>query len=321
MRKIAFIFPGQGAQYTGMGKEMAEHFTVARDVFAMADEILQMKLSEKIFCGSPEDLQRTEITQPAIVAVSVACLEVLRQYGLQAEGLAGLSLGEYSALIAAGALPFADALPLVQKRGRFMQEAVPPGVGGMVAIMGLEREKVLEACSVASAVGVVEPANFNAPDQIVIAGEIPAIRRAAEVAKELGARRTIELPVSVSFHCSLLRGVEPLLSAELDNVMLSKLEIPVVANITADYLKTEAAIRDALVRQVSNAVLWQDSIEKMIADGYNTFVEVGPGKSLTGLMKKINPDVWVHQVEDVKTLEKVLAALGEEEGGEDAVCR
>jgi [acyl-carrier-protein] S-malonyltransferase len=321
MRKIAFIFPGQGAQYPGMGKEMAENFTVARDVFAMADEILHMKLAEKMFCGSQEDLQLTEITQPAIVAVSVACLEVLRQHGLQAEGLAGLSLGEYSALIAAGALPFADALPLVQKRGRFMQEAVPPGVGGMVAVMGLEREKVMEACSVASAVGVVEPANFNAPDQIVIAGEIPAIRRAAEVAKELGARRTIELPVSVSFHCSLLRGVEPLLSAELDKVTLSQLEIPVVANITADYLETEATIRDALVRQVSNAVLWQDSIEKMIADGYNTFVEVGPGKSLTGLMKKINPDVWVHQVEDVKTLEKVMAALGEEEGGEDAVSR
>lgn len=318
MGKIAFIFPGQGSQYVGMGREMAENYAVARRVFEQANDVLGMKLSEKVFAGSEEELKQTEVTQPAIVATSIACLEVLKQHGLEAQGMAGLSLGEYSALIAAGAMSLDDALPVVQKRGRFMQEAVPPGVGGMAAILGLAREKVVEACREASVVGVVEPANYNSPDQIVIAGEVAALRRACELAKELGAKRTVELPVSVSFHCSLLRSVEPLLAGELDGVGISPVQLPVVANISADYVREPAEIRDALVRQVSNAVLWQDSVEKMIADGYTAFVEVGPGKSLTGLMKKINPNVWVHQVEDVRTLEKVLGALAEEEGGHDA---
>ncbi|MDW7651058.1 MAG: ACP S-malonyltransferase [Bacillota bacterium] len=321
MGKAAFIFPGQGAQYVGMGREMAKHFDAAGRVFAMADDTLGMKLSEIMFSGSEEDLKRTEVTQPAIVTVSIACLEVLRQYGIEAKGVAGLSLGEYSALVAAGAMPLTDVLPLVQKRGRLMQDAVPPGVGGMAAILGLARDKVALACQEASSVGVVEPANYNAPDQIVIAGEVAAIKKACALAKELGARRTVELPVSVSFHCSLLKSVEPLLMDELAQVSISPVQLPVMANVSADYIESADAIRDALVRQVSNAVLWQDSMEKMIADGYDTFVEVGPGKSLTGLMKKINPDVWVHQVEDVKTLEKVIAMLGGEEGGQYAVDR
>lgn len=309
MGKVAFIFPGQGAQYVGMGQEMAAHFPVARHVFEQADDVLGMKLSEKVFTGSDEELKLTEVTQPAIVATSIACLEVLRQHGIQADGFAGLSLGEYSALIAADAMPFADALPIVQKRGRYMQEAVPPGVGGMAAILGLAREKVHEACRLASSEGVVEPANYNTPDQIVIAGEVAAIRKACEIAKDLGAKRTVELPVSVSFHCSLLKGVEPLLANDLAQVDMLPAHIPVVANISADYIHSVEAIRHALVQQVSHAVLWQDSMEKMITDGYDTFVEVGPGKSLTGLMKKINPGVWVHQVENMKTLEKVVATL------------
>lgn len=321
MAKIAFIFPGQGSQYVGMGREMAEAYDVARRIFAEADEILGMKLSEIVFFGSEDQLKLTEITQPAIVATSIACLEVLRRHGLKADGTAGLSLGEYSALVTAGTLTLTDALPLVQKRGRFMQNAVPPGVGGMAAILGLERQKVVEACRQASTVGVVEPANFNAPDQIVIAGEIPALRKACEIAKDLGAKRAVELPVSVSFHCSLLRGVEPLLMEELNKVSLAPTRIPVVANVSAEYVSSAAAVKDALVRQVSNAVLWQDSMEKMIADGYDTFVEVGPGKSLTGLMKKINPDVWVHQVEDLKSLEKVLAAINGEGGERHAAER
>ena len=274
-----------------------------------------------MFHGSEDDLKLTEVTQPAIVTVSIACLAVLRELGLEPDGVAGLSLGEYSALVAAGALPFTDALPLVQKRGRFMQEAVPPGVGGMSAVLGLARDKVVEACQQASTLGVVEPANYNAPDQIVIAGEILAMRKACDIARELGAKRTVELPVSVSFHCSLLKGVEPLLAAELDQIQMAPMEIPVMANVTATYLNSSAAVREALVRQVSNAVLWQDSMEKMIADGFDTFVEVGPGKSLTGLMKKINPNVWVHQVEDMKTLAKVVSTLGGEEGGNFAVSR
>lgn len=312
MRKIAFIFPGQGAQYIGMGKDMADHYPAARDVFDQADEALGMKLSHKIFYGTEDDLKMTEITQPAIVAVSIACLEILCRYGLKPDGVAGLSLGEYSAYVAAGAMSFTDALPLVLKRGRFMQEAVPPGIGGMAAVLGLSADKVKEACREASDLGVVEPANFNAPDQIVIAGELPALRKACDLAKEMGAKRTIELPVSVSFHCSLLRSVEPLLAAELGKISLEQARIPVAANATASYVYAPCQIRDALIRQVSNAVLWQHSMEMMVADGFDTFVEVGPGKSLTGLMKKINPDVWVHQVEDTETMEKVIAKLCEE---------
>jgi [acyl-carrier-protein] S-malonyltransferase len=315
MGKIAFIFPGQGSQYIGMGQEMSANYEVARQVFAVTDNVLGMPLTEIMFTGSVDQLKMTEVTQPAILATSIACLKVLEQHGLEPDVVAGLSLGEYSALISAGAMSFTDALPLVQKRGRFMQEAVPPGVGGMAAIMGLAREFVMEACRRASSAGVVEPANYNTSDQIVIAGELAAIRKACEIAKELGAKRTVELPVSVSFHCSLLKGVEPLLAAELAKVTLSRAVVPVVANFTAQYIHSPEDIRNALIRQVSNAVLWQDSMEKLIADGFKTFIEVGPGKSLTGLMKKINPDVWVQQVEDMKTLEKVVLAL-REQGGE-----
>lgn len=308
--KVAFIFPGQGAQYVGMGREMAQYYGTARRVFAEADEILGFGLSEKIFEGTADDLRLTEITQPAILTTSIACLQVFRtEYGLNPAGAAGLSLGEYSALVCAGALSFADALPLVQKRGRYMQQALPPGVSGMAALLGLSREKVLEACRLSAGYGVVEPANFNAPDQIVIAGELPALQNACRIAKELGAKRVIELPVSVSFHCSLLKNVEELLAQALDDVDLGHVTLPVVANVSADYVSTPEEIRPALIRQVSHAVLWQDSVEKLAADGYDAFVEVGPGKSLTGLVRKIVPDVWVQHAEDPRTIEQVAAYL------------
>lgn len=316
MGKLALLFPGQGAQYIGMGREMAECYSVARRAFAEADDVLGFSLAQKIFSGDAEELKQTEITQPAILATSIACLRVLlEEYGLTPDGAAGLSLGEYSALVCAGALSFAEALPLVQKRGRFMQDALPPGVSGMAAVLGLTREKVVEACCLAAPFGVVEPANFNAPDQMVIAGEIAALKRACQMARELGAKRVVDLPVSVSFHCSLLKDVEPLLARELENVAVVSAKLPVVANVSAAYVRTPAEIRQALVRQVSHAVLWQDSVERLVADGFDAFIEVGPGKSLTGLVKKINPGLLVHQVEDPKTLEKVIAVLKKQEAG------
>lgn len=318
--KLAFVFPGQGAQYIGMGREIAQNYGIAGRVFAEADEVLGFRLTEKVFYGTEEELKQTEVTQPAILATSIACLQVLRnEYGLNPDGAAGLSLGEYSALVCAGALSFDEALLLVQKRGRYMQEALPPGVSGMAALLGLEREKVLEACRLSAEYGVVEPANFNAPDQIVIAGELAALRNACRIAKELGAKRVIELPVSVSFHCSLLRNVEKLLAQALDSVTLVPANLPVVANVSAEYVRTPEEIRLALIHQVSHAVLWQDSVEKFAADGYKIFVEVGPGKSLTGLAKKINPGLCAHHVEDLQSLRKVVKFLQQREEAIDAV--
>lgn len=318
--KMAFIFPGQGAQYIGMGREIAQNYGIAGRVFAEADEILGFRLTEKVFYGTEEELKQTEVTQPTILATSIACLQVLRnEYGLNPYGAAGLSLGEYSALVCAGALSFDEALLLVQKRGRYMQEALPPGVSGMAALLGLEREKVLEACRLSAEYGVVEPANFNAPDQIVIAGELTALRNACRIAKELGAKRVIELPVSVSFHCSLLKNVEKLLAQALDSVTMVPANLPVVANVSAEYVRTPEEIRLGLIHQVSHAVLWQDSVEKFAADGYEIFVEVGPGKSLTGLVKKINPGLCAHHVEDLQSLRKVVKFLQQREEAIDAV--
>jgi [acyl-carrier-protein] S-malonyltransferase len=210
-------------------------------------------------------------------------------------------------------MSFSEALPLVQKRGRYMQEALPSGVSGMAALLGLSREKVLEACRLSAQLGVVEPANYNAPDQIVVAGELDALRNACRIAKEFGAKRAIELPVSVSFHCSLLKNVETLLDEAMDMVTLESVKLPVVANVTADYVWTPQEIRLALIRQVSHPVLWQDSVERLAADGYDAFVEVGPGKSLTGLVKKILPNHWVHQAEDLESVNNVVTKFSRRE--------
>ncbi len=307
--KTAFLFAGQGSQAIGMGKELCENFPVAKEVFTTATEALGFDIEQMIFEGDPETLMITENTQPAILTMSVAALRVVEELGIKADVVAGLSLGEYSAHVAAGSMEFADAVKLVKKRGKYMQEEVPVGVGAMAAIINLDADTVKEVCKLASEKGIVEPANFNCPGQITVAGEVAAVEYACEIAKEKGAKRAMLLPVSAPFHCSMLKGAGEKLKAELEHVEVSDLQIPLVTNVTADYVKDAGEIKDLLVRQVSSSVLFEESLKRMLADGVDTFVEIGPGKALSGFVKKINKEVAVYHVEDMKSLEEVKAAL------------
>ncbi|NLI70996.1 MAG: ACP S-malonyltransferase [Firmicutes bacterium] len=301
MGKVAFLFPGQGAQYIGMGKDFYDEYDVARGIFKRADDILNFPISELIFNGG-EDLSRTAITQPAILLTSVAIHEVLREEGLVPDAVAGLSLGEYSALVAAGAFSLEDALPLVQKRGIYMQEAVPPGQGMMVAVIGAGRADVENMCKRASSLGIVQPANFNYPGQIVISGESKAVKRAMEIAgEEKLARRMVILKVSAPFHSKLMLPVQKKLSAELDRIKIEKPAVPLVSNVSGSFVTDPQLIKEALVKQVSNTVRWEDSIVNLIDGGFDTFVEVGPGKVLTGFMNKISPDVNSSSIDDVES--------------------
>lgn len=311
MQKIAFLFPGQGAQHIGMGRELAEEFPAARRVFQQADDVLRFKLSSHIFMGNPQVLEKTEVTQPAILATSVACLAVLREYGIEADAVAGLSLGEYAALVAAGSLRFEDALPLVQKRGKFMQEAVPEGVGGMAAVMGLTREKLQEVCLEGKAFGLVEPANYNSPEQIVISGEKEAVEKTSILARKAGARRVIPLKVSTPFHCSLLFQVEKTLLEELNRIEVHPARIPFVANVSAAYVRKPRDIRHALIKQVSSAILWEDSMKVLLKDGYRIFLEVGPGRVLAGLLRQLDRGARSFSVGEKKGLAESLIYLRE----------
>jgi len=308
MVKCAFIFPGQGAQYIGMGKDLANISAGAREIFEEADDVLGFGLSKIIFDGDEQQLRQTEITQPAVLTTSIAILAVLRERGILPDGTAGLSLGEYSALVCAGSLTFADALPLVQKRAIYMQEAVPSGKGGMAAILGLSSEEVVSLCREALPVGHVEPVNFNCPGQIVIAGYREALEEACRLAKEKKAK-TVMLSVSAPFHSRLLASLEGKMTELLENILLKKPVIPFVANINAKYLSDPQEIKASLVKQVFNPVLWENSIELLIKDGYNFFIEVGPGRALTGFMKKINRNVSALHVENGETLKKLLNRL------------
>ncbi len=311
MGKIAFIFAGQGAQAPGMGKELAENFACADAAFDEASEALGFDIKDMIFNGDKETLMITENTQPTIVTMSVAALRVLEEKGIKPDVVAGLSLGEYTAHVASGSMKFADAVKLVRKRGKFMQEEVPVGVGAMAAIIGLTAEQVREAARQASETGVCTGANFNCPGQIVVSGEAAAVDKCCEIAKEMGAKRALKLAVSAPFHCALLKGAGEKLAAEMENVTVYDMQIPVITNVTGDYVKSKDDIKQLLKDQVSNSVLWEDSIRRMIADGVDTFIEVGPGKALSGFMKKIDKNVKSLNVEDMASLEKTLAALAE----------
>lgn len=308
MSKIAFIFAGQGAQYIGMGKELAENIAACREIFEEADRALGFELSKLCFEGTKEELDKTENTQPAVLTTSIACLKALEANGIKPDVTAGLSLGEYSALVCSGVLSFKDAAALVRKRGRFMQEAVPLGVGTMAAILGLDAEAVNNACEEAKEFGIVEPANYNCPGQIVIGGEIEAVGKASEKAKEMGAK-VMPLSVSAPFHTSMLKPAADKLEQELKNVNLSEIKVPVMTNVTGDYISEVSEIKELLRRQVMSSVKWENIIRKMLEDGVDTFIELGPGKVLSGFVKKVDRKVTVLNVEDLKSLEKTVELL------------
>jgi [acyl-carrier-protein] S-malonyltransferase len=308
--KIAFIFPGQGSQYAGMAREFIENFRESKEVFDIAGSALGYDLAELCMRGPVERLNMTEVTQPAILAASIAILRPLERRGLAASAAAGHSLGEYTALTAAGCFELSDAVLLVQKRGRFMQEAVPAGAGLMAAVLGMERGDVEKTCLEAAKNGIVAPANYNSPGQIVIAGEKQAVEKAMELARAGGAKKVVPLAVSVPSHCAMMKTAGERLAQELERVAINEPGIPIVNNADAKFLRTASEIRPSLVRQISSPLFWEDSIRAMAADGYDTFVEIGPGKVLTGLVKRIAREARALNVEDLKSMNDTLSSVG-----------
>lgn len=307
--QIAFVFPGQGSQVAGMGKDIADAFPEAREVFEKIDQALGFPISKLCFEGPDEELKLTENTQPAILAVSSAIHAVMRARGsLKPDIVAGHSLGEYSAIVAAGGLTPAQAARIVRQRGQFMQEAVPVGTGAMAAILGPSLEEIRQICQEASQGEVVSPANLNAPGQIVIAGAKAAVERAMQIAKSRGVRRMILLPVSAPFHTDLMRPAEERLKPVIEEAPIRNLEVPLMSNVDASPIGTDHAIRNALIRQVVSPVRWIDGIQKMIEMGVRRFIEVGPGSVLSGLIKRINPDVEAIAINDRKSLEGILSS-------------
>lgn len=301
--KTAFVFPGQGSQKAGMGKDLYDNFEASAKIFNDANEALGFDLKKLCFEGPDEQLKLTEIAQPAILTVSIAAFAAL---GKMPDIAAGHSLGEYSALVCAGVLEFRDAVKLVNKRGKFMQEAVPVGAGTMAAIIGIDRDKLIECCKKASSIGVVEAANFNSPGQIVISGAVKAVEEAGRLCKEAGAKRVMPLSVSAPFHCSLMKPAADKLALELDKTTFSDAKIPVVANVTAKPVTSGKEIKDLLIKQVTGSVYWEDSLKYISVQEITRFVELGPGKVLSGLVKKTVGNATIYNVEDSVSLKETI---------------
>jgi len=306
---IAFLFPGQGSQAIGMGKELAEKYPIARQTFEEADEALGYRLSQLCFDGPEEKLRLTEITQPAILTTSIAAWRVLREKGVNPSFVAGHSLGEYSAHVAAGTITFPNAVRTVRNRGKYMQEAVPVGVGAMAAILGMSLEKVTTVCADAAQSEVCAPANINSAEQVVISGHTTAVERATRLASERGAKRAIMLSVSAPFHCSLMKPAQDRLAVDLQSLGFQTPGVPIVCNVDAELVENADRAHDALVRQVTGAVKWDPSMRRLITKGIQTFVEVGPGKVLCGLMRQIDRSKACANAGDEASLMKTLEQL------------
>ncbi|RLB64901.1 MAG: [acyl-carrier-protein] S-malonyltransferase [Deltaproteobacteria bacterium] len=312
--KVAFLFPGQGSQYVGMGEDFYQTFNAAKEVFTEASDSLDQDLANVCFNASKEELNKTENTQPAILTASIATLKVLMQeYGIRPVVLAGHSLGEYSALVAAGVVSFYDAVQVVRARGKFMQTAVPLGCGTMAAVLGMKKEKLENICRETtdpSREKVVEPANYNCPGQVVISGHVKAVDEATIKARDEGASRAVKLPVSAPFHCSLMEPAARRLAEKFCDVKVSEPQIPVISNVDADTNYTVDTTSDLLVRQVSSAVRWEESMHLMVEQGVTRIIEIGPGRVLSGLMRRINRRIKTHTVENVADLKKLAEVFG-----------